>query len=327
MGVNMKKFFKDNYKFLLVFLLIVTLFYLKLPYYIMSPGGTINITDRVELDGYKKINGSINMLYVSEYKATPIMGLYSLLRGYDIRKNEDKKIYDESIEEAEKRSKIMRDNSLDIALMVAYNKAGKYINVKDKKNIVLATMMDNGLKVGDIIIECDEKSVDNIDEIKDIIESKNVNDYVSFKIIRDSKEMNIKSKIYEEDNRNIIGVVIITDYDYDLNPELNLKFRNSESGASGGLMLTLTIYNAITDIDIIKGRNIAGTGTISVDGSVGEIDGVKYKIMGASDNDIDIVFVPEDNYEEALDVKNKYHYDMEIVKVKTFDDALNYLLG
>ena len=28
-------------------------------------------------------------------------------------------------------------------------------------------------------------------------------------------------------------------------------------------MLTLTIYNAISDEDIIKGRNIAGTGTIS----------------------------------------------------------------
>ena len=32
----------------------------------------------------------------------------------------------------------MRDKSLDIALMVAYNKAGKYIDIKSKKNIVIA---------------------------------------------------------------------------------------------------------------------------------------------------------------------------------------------
>ncbi len=42
-------------------------------------------------------------------------------------------------------------------------------------------------------------------------------------------------------------------------------------------MLTLTIYNAISGEDLIKGRNIAGTGTINLDGTVGEIDGVKYK--------------------------------------------------
>jgi PDZ domain-containing secreted protein len=48
----------------------------------------------------------------------------------------------------EKRNKIMRDNSLDIALMVAYSKAGKNINVKDKKNVVIATTEDNSLKVG-----------------------------------------------------------------------------------------------------------------------------------------------------------------------------------
>ncbi len=91
-------------------------------------------------------------------------------------------------------------------------------------------------------------------------------------------------------------------------------------------MLTLTIYNALIDEDIIKGRNIAGTGTISPDGSVGEIDGIKYKIMGAAASNIDIVFVPSANYKEAINTKNKYNYKMEIVKVDTFDEALEYLM-
>ena len=90
-------------------------------------------------------------------------------------------------------------------------------------------------------------------------------------------------------------------------------------------MLTLTIYNAISDEDIIKGRNIAGTGTISSDGSVGEIDGIKYKIMGAAKNNMDIVFVPSNNYEEAINTKEKYDYNLEIVKVDIFDEAVEYL--
>ena len=106
---------------------------------------------------------------------------------------------------------------------------------------------------------------------------------------------------------------------------MDIKFKDSESGSSGGLMLALTIYNAISGEDIIKRRNIAGTGTISVDGTVGEIDGIKYKIMGAAEDNMDIVLVPEDNYEEAIRIKNTYNYDMEIIMVKTFREAINYL--
>lgn len=321
-----KKLIKDNYKFILVVILFSLFFYLKLPYYIMAPGGIINITDRVELDGYKVDSGSINMLYVSEYKATPSTLLYSWVMGYDINKNEDRKIANESIKEVENRNKIMRDNSLDIALMVAYKKADKYIDIKDKKNVVIATTNDNGLVVGDIILEVDNSLVEDVNEIRKMINSKEENDYVTFKVLRNNKEKLVKSKIYVEDDTKVVGVVIITDYDYEIEPKLDLKFKSSESGSSGGLMLTLTIYNALVDDDIIKGRNIAGTGTISYDGTVGEIDGVKYKIMGAGSDNIDIVFVPTSNYEEAIKTKEKYNYKMEIVKVDTFDDVLNYLM-
>ena len=320
-----KKIIKENYKFLLVLIVLGLFFYLKLPYYIMAPGGTINITDRVELDGYKIEDGSINMLYVSEYKATPSMCLYSMIIGYDINKNDDRKISNESIDEIEKRNKIMRDNSLDIALMVAYKKAGKFIDIKSKKNIVIASTSDNGLMVGDIILEVDNDVVEDASAIRKIINNKKENDYVTFKVLRGDREKVIKSKIYLEDGNKVVGVVIITDYDYNIEPKLDLKFRNSESGSSGGLMLTLTIYNALVKEDIIKGRNIAGTGTIAYDGTVGEIDGVKYKIMGASKDNIDIVFVPSSNYEEAINTKKKYNYKMEIVKVDTFDEVLEYL--
>ena len=320
-----KKLIRDNYKFILVVIVIGLFFYLKLPYYIMAPGGTINITDRVELEGYKVDDGSINMLYVSEYKATPGMCLYSMIMGYDINKNEDRKISNESIEEVENRNKIMRDNSLDIALMVAYSKAGKYIDIKNRKNVVVATTNDNNLKVGDIILEVDNNLVEDVSDIREIINSKEKNDYISFKVLRDNKEKIVRSKIYLEDDKKVVGVVIITDYDYDINPELDLKFKERESGSSGGLMLTLTIYNALIDDDLIKGRNIAGTGTISYDGTVGEIDGIKYKIMGAYNDNMDVVFVPSANYDEAILTKKKYNYDLEIVKVDTFDDVLEYL--
>ena len=76
---------------------------------------------------------------------------------------------------------------------------------------------------------------------------------------------------------------------------------------------------------ILKKRNIAGTGTIDRDGNVGEIAGLKYKIMGAAKNKMDIVLVPSGNYKEALKVKKEKKYDLEIVEIKTFEDAIEYL--
>jgi len=325
--MKIKEFIKREYKFIIFVLILLALFYVRLPYYISAPGGIINVTDRVIMEGYENKSGSLNMLYVSEYEATPASLLWAKIFGYDIDKKEDRQISNESINDIEKRNKIMRDNSLDIATMVAYNKASKEISIKSKQNVVIATTSDNGLKVGDVILKVDNKECEEVDDIKKIIREKDEGDTISFKVLRGNKEKEVNSTVLLEDNTKAIGVIIITEYDYELNPKIDIKFKNSESGSSGGLMLTLTIYNAISGEDIIKGRNIAGTGTISSDGSVGEIDGIKYKIMGAAKNKMDVVFVPSNNYEEAIETKKKYNYDLEIIKVDSFDEAVEYLIN
>lgn len=324
--MKIRRFIKENYRFLLLMILIVLFFNIRLPYYIMAPGGTINITDRVVMEDYKKDNnGSINMLYVSEYEGTPASILMAKLRNYDIESNKERQISNESVKEINRRNTIMRDNSLDIATMVAYRESGREITIKEKKNIVIARTLDNGLEVGDIILSVDGMSCDDVSEIKKVINRKEEGEYVTFKILRNNKEKEIKSKIVLSENTKVVGVVIITEYDYDISPKIDIKFKNSESGSSGGLMLTLTIYNAINDEDIIKNRKIAGTGTISSDGTVGEIDGVKYKIMGAAREKVDVVFVPTANYEEAVMVNNKYKYNLNIVRVDSFKETIEYL--
>lgn len=323
--MKIKKIIKENYKFILVLIILVLFSTLKLPYYIMTTGGTINITDRVEMEGYKNTNGSINMLYVSEYEATPFSYLIAKLKGDEISSNKDRQISNESVKEINKRNKIMRNNSLDTAVIVAYTNAGKEINITNQKNIVMATTTDNNFKIGDIILTVNDLICNDVNEIKEIINNTDENDIIKFKILRDDQELEIENKVTVKDNSKIVGIVITTQYEYEITPEINIKFKNSESGSSGGLMLTLTIYNAISGEDLIKGRNIAGTGTINLDGTVGEIDGIKYKIMGAHNDNMDIVFVPSANYEEAIRIKNKYNYNMEIIKVDTFDEVLEYL--
>ena len=89
--------------------------------------------------------------------------------------------------------------------------------------------------------------------------------------------------------------------------------------------MALYIYNSLTEEDITKGYEIAGTGTIDIDGKVGEIDGVKYKMIGAYKKGVRIFIVPEENYEDAIKVKEENKYDINVISVSTFDDALNKL--
>ena len=323
----MKRFIKNNIVYIVIILLIVSLNYIQLPYYINTPGGTINISDRIEIDGEEvEVNGSLNMLYVSEYVATiPTYLLSFVIKDWDLESISESQISNETTDDIYERGRVMLDNSVDNALYVAYTKAGEYISIKDYENVVIATVFDNNLEIGDQILEAEGTKIDNVNTLKEIINNTNINDELTLKVLRDDKEQEVKVKVTEEDGEKVIGVVVITNYDFEIDPEIDINFRESESGSSGGLMMALSIYNAISEEDIIKGRNIAGTGTINMDGTVGEIAGIKYKIIGAVNDNMDLILVPSANYEEAIKVKEEKNYDIDIISIDTFDDAIEYL--
>lgn len=290
------------------------------------PGGTIKVNDRIECKKCSDINGSLNMLYVTEYEATVPTCLLSLvIPNWDLERISKQQISNETPEDIYNRNRLMLENSVDNAIYVAYTNSNKEINVKSKKNIVIATTKNNGLNIGDEVLKINGKEIENIEEIRNIIQNSAVNKKLLFKVLRNNKEEDIQVKVIKQNSKKMIGAVITTDYDYELDPKIKLKFRSSESGSSGGMMLALSIYTKINDQDIIKGRKIAGTGTIDYEGNVGKIDGIKYKIMGAHKDKMDIVLVPKENYKEAISVAEKNHYKLKIVKVETFKDVIDYL--
>lgn len=322
----MKKFFKENKFYILFLLVLIIICNYRLPYYVSAPGGVIDISDRIEYEGMEEYNGSLNMLYVTEYEAIiPLYLMSYVFKDWDLEEMSKSQISDESMKEIEVRNKIMLDNSINNATYVAYKAAGKKIEIDEQENYVVGTLKDIDLKIGDELLEVDGKDVVDINTIKNEISKKEIGDILTFKIERNDKEKEVEVKVQEIDGEKAIGVVMMTNYEYDTEPEVELKFKGSESGASGGMMMALSIYSAISDEDILKGRNIAGTGTIDINGNVGEIDGIKYKIIGAVKNDMDVVLVPSANYEEAKELVKERDYDIEIVEISTFDDAIEYL--
>lgn len=94
-------------------------------------------------------------------------------------------------------------------------------------------------------------------------------------------------------------------------------------GPSGGLIFTLGLIDLLTPQDIIAGRKIAGTGTISPDGTIGAIGGVTEKITGAKKAGANFLFISQDNCSE-LPAKVT---GISVIAVTTIDEVVEYLMG
>ena len=326
--VGIKKFIVDNYKFLIVWAIIIFLFFYELPFAIYTPGGIVNLEDRIEVDGEQVTEGSLNMSYVSLVKGTlPMIILSYVIPNWDLVSRNEITRDDESVTEMLELEKLYMQSSIDNATILAYQKADKEIDVTREVNniIYIAPEAKTDLKVYDELLMIDGIDVENIIELKEIVNSKKEGDIVNITVNRDGKKKECQAEIYATSDGLKVGISFLTTYEYVTDPSITVETKSSESGSSGGLMLSLAIYNAITDEDITHGKTIVGTGTITVDGIVGPIDGVKYKILGAVKSDADMFLCPEENYEEALEVKEKFDLDILIHSVKTFDEALVYL--
>ena len=312
-----------EYKHLgLLIILYLLFFIIKLPYNIELPGGILNIDSKIESDIKVKTSGTLNMAYVSEIRATiPTYLISKLNNNWDLIKIKDVTSSNETIEEANYRNTMLLKEANDIATIVAYEKAGKKIEIKNEKMYITSInpSAQTDLKIKDQILKIDDKKITNYNDIKNIVANHNVNDTILVETDNGVK----KSKIIKIDGKKVIGVLITCDYDFD--NEIKFKFTDKESGPSGGMMMTLAIYNYLTNDSLTKNRKIVGTGTIDINGNIGEISGIKYKLKGAIKNKADIFIVSKENYDEAIKLKEKNKYNIKIVSVKTIDEAIKYL--
>ena len=322
------KFIKEEYKFLIFLGIIIFLGLFQLPYNIRLGGGTIDIAKKIKIENEYKENGSYNMAYVKATRATIPTYLLSYVFGWEREDINDIKIDEsENTSNVWERERVYLQEAIDEAIIASYTKANEKINIKKEvlKIIYIDKNSETDLKIGDIILKIDDNELKSFDDISSNLEKYNFGDKIKVTYRRDGKEKDGYCIIKNMDGMKKIGIYITKLYEYDLERRIDLDFSSSEGGPSGGFMLSLAIYDRLTEEDLAKGRKIVGTGTIDEKGNVGEIGGVKYKVMGAYKGDADILFVPAGNFDEAVKYKKEKGYDLNIVKVSTLDAAIEYL--
>ncbi len=324
------KFIKENYKeiiFLILFYLIMTF---PVPYYICISGGTIDVGKRLEVENGYTEKGSFNLAYVSELRGTiPTYLLSYVIPTWERIKIDSYQLNeDETMDDVSNRDKMYLLDANQSAIYVAYTKAGKTFTISDHHYYVyyVDEKANDKIKVGDELLGVDSSNIVDLDAFKEYINTKNVGDKLNIKLKRNNKEFEVSTTVFEEEGKKYVGIAFFDLLDYEVDPSITLKFKESETGPSGGLTLSLAIYNKLVSEDITKGKKIVGTGTIDLDGTVGEIGGVKYKLLGAVKKKADVFIVPNgSNYEECIKLQKEKGYKIKIIGVDTFDDAVNKL--
>ena len=323
---KIKNILKNNKLSILLFLLLLFLITFEFPYTISKTGGTINLSSRIESENKDIESGNFNMAYVSEVPAT-LFNLFiaSINPNWDIEKQIDSR---ESVEEQQFRGKISLQESIHNAIKIAYQTAGISIQEKDNKLYITYIYPEakTNLKVGDQIIKMNDIDIQSKNDIQQLLSNLEVNSKISLEIIRNKKIYQKEATIQNIQDKKIIGIVVSEVSELVLDPNITIQFKKTEFGASGGLMMSLAIYDNITGFDLSKGRKIAGTGTIDSNGIVGQIDGIKYKLRGAVKAKMDIFLVPAgENYNQAIEEKKMNNYNIEIVPIKNLEEAITYL--
>ena len=325
---KIKTFWAENYKFLLAIVLIFALFMIELPYKIYAPGGMVDLSERVSVEEGQEYDGTLGMAYVSMVKGSiPYLLLSYVIPDWDIVPESELKYDNETMEEKIEADKISTEQSIDSAIIAAYRLAGKEIEIESEN--VHITYIDEqantDLEILDVVKSVNGVEVKSTEELKSLIQNYEAGEEVKFLVERNGEEKECHATLYDSEDGVKVGVALTVTYNYQEEPEASITMKQSESGPSGGLMMSLAIYNSLVDEDITKGKTVIGTGTIDIDGNVGAIGGVKYKLIGAVKNKADVFLVPKDNYEEAIEVKNEKGYDITILAVDTLSDAIESL--
>ncbi|KIL44775.1 SepM family pheromone-processing serine protease [Jeotgalibacillus soli] len=328
-------------------LLLFASFY-TLPYYVQKPGNAFVLDDIVEVENGTESEGDFSLMTVSQIKANVFSYLWALMDEYQIIYPVDQvRAPHESEDEYSVRQLYLMDNSAQQAIEVAYKQAGADLSYEYNGiyvlNIYPGMPAEKILKAGDRITSIDEHIFQSSEEFIDYVGGKKKGDSITVTIERDNQvfDENLTLQSFPDNPEQIgLGISLVDDRNVQSDPQVLID-SSGIGGPSAGLMYSLEIYDQLIPEDLTKGYNIAGTGTISSDGEVGRIGGIEQKVIAADRQGIEIFLAPDDtipedvaaedpdavsNYRAAVKTAEEIGTDMQIIPVKTFEDALKYLL-
>ncbi|MGY3736945.1 SepM family pheromone-processing serine protease [Lactococcus taiwanensis] len=317
---------------------IVTLLY-PTKSYVEMPGTTEPLGKMVEVEGKKdKHEGDFFLTTVQIARANLATIIYSHFNGFTTIYSEEEMTGGLNDEQFNQVNQYYMETAQNTAIYQAFKLANRPYQLKYEGVYVLSIAKNStfkgDLELADTVTAINGKRFDSSTAMIDYVSQQKVGDPVTISYTRmdGSKHTSTGKYIKLSNGKTGIGIGLVDHTEVVTDPKVTIN-AGSIGGPSAGMMFTLEIYSQLTGKDLRNGREIAGTGTIEHDGTIGQIGGVDKKVATASKEGAQVFMVPDsgtkkessNNYLAAKAAAKKLKTNMKIIPVKTIQDALDYL--
>lgn len=307
------------------------LVWVPLPYVVFAPGPVTNTLGKVDGQRIITVTGAPTYPTTGELFFTTVRmsgGPGNRVNVYDLAGamlDADEEILSESVvfppdatkQSVEKENTAEMAGSQHVAAAVAQRALGMRVPVEVYVDSVAADGPSRGIvDQGDVIVSVDGVAADSPKAVRAAVTAHTPGEKVNLVVLRAGAEEHLTVVTEKFDGRAVIGVVMGTRYRLPVPVTIHA---GAVGGPSAGLMFTLAIYDLLTKGPLTGGQAIAGTGTMSDDGSVGPIGGIRQKLVGARDGGATWFLAPAANCAEAA---GHVPAGLRVVKVATFEEAL-----
>ena len=327
-------YYFKRYFLIVIITVLILLNLIPTPYFLVIPGQAINLSENITVEnGEKDAKGQFLLTSTAIIKANLLLYIYGFFDpNIDLKNRDDGILLNmEQKDYINIMEKLMQESQM-ISKVVALRKAG-YSPEISGRGILINGILDNSpaknkLLPGDVIIKIDEQPVYTLEDLSEIVRGYNSSQIIRITFLRDSVSYSTSIPLIElpgtDDETERIGIGVYADTKdlqcrFPLKIEINLE---KIKGPSAGLMIALEVLNQLTENDLSGNLLIAGSGNLSIDGRITEVDGIKQKIISAKKQKADVFLVPQKNYLEAL----KFGHGIRIIPVDDFDDIIMKLI-
>ncbi|HUH07276.1 MAG TPA: PDZ domain-containing protein [Egibacteraceae bacterium] len=194
--------------------------------------------------------------------------------------------------------------------------------------VVPGSAADGVLLPGDVVIEAAGEPVATDSDLRAAIGSVLKGGSLRLVVLRQGEELQAEvapRPVTDVSDEPILGVGPAI-----MNPRIDqsvpVEIRSGRvGGPSAGLMVALTVFDKVNaDVDLAAGRVIAGTGTIDIDGAVGPVGSIRFKVVGADRGGAELFLVPAGQADAARAAVPEGS-DLIVVPIESLDDALAVL--
>ena len=291
------------------------------PYHLNAPGRAEAVGPMVNIEAktYPSKGEFLLPTVVSE-RATVLYVLYSLI-------DPNASLTAEASDEPQAQSPDSDDRQMGLsqylATVVAFESLGYDLAGESRGLLIVRSDPDSPnrevVQPGDILTSVDGAEIKSFENLRDAL-SKQSPGKLQAVLQRDGTPLNRDLAVYESNHRNILGLFLRPGFSTEFPFTVTFDAGHT-SGASGGLVFALEIYNRLTPEDITKGRRIAATGTLDAQGRVGPIGGVNLKMIGAKQAGAEVILIPKSNMNDVSGLPE----EVQVIPVESFKQALDAL--